>query len=111
MRDLKKLVLTTSFCVWPAMMAAQGLNPADILKPLNEDWPTYSGDYSGKRYSKLTQINQSNVKNLTLAWTSRMTAGPGGAAGGGRGGFGFGAAAAPTIIGGEGPDDAVGGGG
>jgi alcohol dehydrogenase (cytochrome c) len=105
MSDMKKLVLTSSLCLWPAVIAAQGLNPADILKPLNEDWPTYSGDYSGKRYSKLTQINQSNVKNLTLAWTSRMTAGPGG------GGGGRGAAAVPTIIGGEGTDDAAGGGG
>jgi alcohol dehydrogenase (cytochrome c) len=105
MSDMKKLVLTSSLCLWPAVMAAQGLNPADILKPLNEDWPTYSGDYSGKRYSKLTQINQSKVKNLTLAWTSRMTAGPGG------GGGGRGAAAIPTIIGGEGTDVAAGGGG
>jgi alcohol dehydrogenase (cytochrome c) len=94
--------------LWPAAMAAQGLNPADILKPLSDDWPTYSGDYSGKRYSKLTQVNQSNVKNLTLAWTSRMTAGAGGAGGGGRGGFGGGP---PTIIGGEGPEEGVGGGG
>jgi alcohol dehydrogenase (cytochrome c) len=109
MREMKKLVLTTSLCVWPAIMAAQGLNPADILKPLNEDWPTYSGDYSGKRYSKLTQINQGNVKNLTLAWTSRMTAGAGGAGGGfgGRGGGG----GAPTIIGGEGSEEGMGGGG
>jgi alcohol dehydrogenase (cytochrome c) len=110
MSAVKRLVLTSSLWFWPAVLAAQGLNPADILKPLNEDWPTYSGDYSGKRYSKLTQINQSNVRNLTLAWTSRMTAGPGGAAGGFGGGRG-GPVAAPTIIGGEGPDDAPGGGG
>jgi alcohol dehydrogenase (cytochrome c) len=57
-----------------------GLNPADILKPLGDSWPTYSGDYSGRRYSSLTQVNQSNVKNLTLAWTTRLTAGPGGPA-------------------------------
>jgi alcohol dehydrogenase (cytochrome c) len=55
-----------------------GLNPEDILKPLRDSWPTYSGDYSGRRYSALTQITQSNVKNLTLAWTTRLTAGPGG---------------------------------
>ena len=28
----------------------------------------YNGDYSGRRYSPLTQVNQSNVKSLTLAW-------------------------------------------
>ena len=46
--------------------------PADLLKPLKDSWPTYNGDYTGKRYSALAQINQSNVKHLTLAW---MTAG------------------------------------
>jgi alcohol dehydrogenase (cytochrome c) len=63
-----------------SLLVAQenGLNPADILKPLGESWPTYSGDYSGRRYSSLTLVNQSNVKNLTLAWTTRLTAGPGG---------------------------------
>jgi alcohol dehydrogenase (cytochrome c) len=88
------------------VLAAQGLDPALINKPLKDDWPTYNGDYSGKRYSLLTQVNQSNVKNLTLAWASRVTAGPGGGFGGFGGGFG-----APTIIGGEGADTGGGGGG
>jgi alcohol dehydrogenase (cytochrome c) len=106
---MKKLT-ALSLCLWPALAAAQGLNPADILKPLANDWPTYSGDYSGRRYSKLNLVNQSNVKNLTLAWTSRLTAGPGSGGGGGRGGRGFGGAAAPLIIGGEGTGEAGGGG-
>src|SRR5215475_553586 len=58
-------------------VTAQALDLAQNIKPLSDSWLTYSGDYSGKRYSTLTQINQSNVKNLTLAWLSRMTAGPG----------------------------------
>jgi alcohol dehydrogenase (cytochrome c) len=63
-----------------SLLAAReiGLNPADILKPLSDSWPTYSGDYTGRRYSALTQVTQSNVKNLTLAWTARLTAGPSG---------------------------------
>jgi alcohol dehydrogenase (cytochrome c) len=83
-------------------LQAQGLDPAEILKPLKDNWPTYSGDYSGKRHSALTQINQSNVKNLTLAWTQRFTAGSA-TGGGGRG-------EAPLIVGGEGTGDAGGGG-
>ena len=83
-----------SFCVFSILATGQGLNPADLLKPLGDSWPTYSGDYSGKRYSSLTQINQSNVKDLTLAWVTRITPGAGGT--GGRG------ASAPVIIGGEG---------
>ena len=108
MMTAKKLILTGSLCLLPVLATAQGLDPAAILKPLAQDWPTYSGDYTGMRYSRLTQVNQSNVKNLTLAWTSRFTAGAPAAGGfGGRGG-GF---PAPTIIGGEGTGDTGGGGG
>src|SRR5215472_11902763 len=105
---MRKSLPTIAICLWPALAAAQALNPTDLLKPLAGDWPTYSGDYSGKRYSHLTQINQTNVKNLTLAWTSRLTAGAGGA--GGRGGR-FGGGAPPVIVGGEGTADAGAGGG
>jgi alcohol dehydrogenase (cytochrome c) len=31
-------------------------------------WPTYHGDYSGRRHSSLTQITPANVHQLTLAW-------------------------------------------
>ena len=56
---------------------AQPLDPALLTKPLGDSWPTYSGDYSGKRYSSLKQVNQSNVRNLTLGWVSKATPGPG----------------------------------
>jgi len=56
-----------------AAIAGDGLDPSSLLKPLAESWPTYSGDYSGRRYSTLTQINQSNVKHLSLAWVSKVT--------------------------------------
>src|SRR5262245_26655662 len=32
------------------------------------NWLTYSGSYSGQRYSPLTQINASNVKSLEFKW-------------------------------------------
>src|SRR5579875_895447 len=48
--------------------ADEGLNPQDLLKLLCRDWPTFNGDYSGRRYSALAQINQSNVRRLSLAW-------------------------------------------
>ncbi len=51
------------------------LPPAAILNPRVGEWPTYSGDYSGRRYSRLSAINQSNVASLTLAWATRLTAG------------------------------------
>src|SRR5882724_10276716 len=39
-------------------------------------WPTFAGDYSQRRYSTLRQIDQANVRHLTLAWVRRLTAGP-----------------------------------
>ncbi len=101
--------MTKTLAVFPLLtfaLAAQTLDPAILNKALANDWPTYSGDYSGQRHSTLTQINQTNVKALSLAWTTRVTNGPGAPAGagfGGRGGFNPGP---PTIIGGEGSADA-----
>src|SRR6266576_3101445 len=36
------------------------------------DWPTYHGDFSGNRYSKLTQIDKSNVSRLSPRWIFPM---------------------------------------
>jgi alcohol dehydrogenase (cytochrome c) len=89
----------------PASPNSGGLDPAAVLKPLSDSWPTYSGDMTGRRYSALTQVNQTTVKNLTLAWTSRLVQGSGaGGFGGGFGGRGGGGGGAPIIIGGEGED-------
>jgi alcohol dehydrogenase (cytochrome c) len=46
----------------------QGLDPAALLRPSADSWPTYHGDYSGQRHSKLTQITPANVHQLTVAW-------------------------------------------
>ena len=106
---IKKLLLTAPFLLaLPVLLTAQGkgLDPAQILKPLSDSWLTYSGDYSGKRYSTLKQIDQTTVKNLTLAWTAQITAGIG-SPGGGFGGGGR----APVNVGGEGTGDFSSGGG
>src|SRR5262245_33591821 len=49
-------------------LTAQGLDPAALLKPSADSWPTYHGDYTGQRHSRLTQITPANVHQLTLAW-------------------------------------------
>ncbi|MEO8482979.1 MAG: acido-empty-quinoprotein group A [Acidobacteriota bacterium] len=119
---IKHVLLTMSLMLVPALMLAQGapgtspneakvvpgpsantpgatggLDPKDLYKPLTDSWPTYSGDLTGQRYSRLTQVNQTTVKNLSLAWIGRITSG---AAAGGGGGRGIGAP--QTIVGGEG---------
>jgi len=83
--------------LFSGLLAAQSLDPSLILKPLSDSWPTYSGDYSGKRYSALTAVSQSNVKNLTLAWVGRVTGGPGNSGG------------VQTSVGGVGSGEAAGG--
>ena len=49
--------------------ARWGLDPDTLLNPPADSWPTYHGDYSGQRHSRLTQITPANVHQLALAWT------------------------------------------
>jgi glucose dehydrogenase len=55
----------------------QPLDPAKLLQQPTDTWPTFNGDYSGRRFSPLKQINAKNVRNLTLAWSARADVGPG----------------------------------
>jgi alcohol dehydrogenase (cytochrome c) len=61
----------------PCAIFAQSVDPSVLLKALGTtgDWATYGGDYSGRRYSALKQLDTATVKNLTLAWTTKLTAG------------------------------------
>src|SRR5437879_13038523 len=54
--------------VAPSVVLAQGVDAQMLLHPPADSWPSYHGDYSGRRHSGLTQITPQNVKNLTLAW-------------------------------------------
>ncbi len=96
----RRLLLIVPFLLASTILLGQGrgVDPAELLKPLGDSWPTYSGDYTGRRYSSLKQINVTTVKSLTLAWTARLIDGPGGPGFGGRGG-------GRVIIGGEGKGD------
>ena len=68
------LLLSIALCLATGPLVGQGL--------ATDAWPTYAGDYSQRRYSPLRQIDQTNVRHLTLAWLRRLTAGPGGSEGG-----------------------------
>jgi alcohol dehydrogenase (cytochrome c) len=76
-------IILLALCLPNLAALSQGLDPALLLKPATDAWPSYAGDYSQRRYSTLTQIDTGNVRHLSLAWVSRLTAG----AGGGDGGF------------------------
>ena len=58
--------------------AQTGLDPAKLLKPGTDSWPSYNGDYTGRRFSTLTRINDANVQALSLAWMYRVNPGTGG---------------------------------
>lgn len=51
-----------------ATVAGQAIDPSLLLKPAKDSWPTYHGEYSGRRHSALTEITPDNVKQLGLAW-------------------------------------------
>ena len=64
-RALRSIVVAAASC---ALVSAQSLDPAKLLTPSRDSWPTYHGDYTGRRHSALTQITPANVNQLTLAW-------------------------------------------
>lgn len=59
----------------PPAVPADGLDPAKLQQPPVDSWPTYNGDYSGRRFSPLTKINDSNINSLSLAWLFRISGG------------------------------------
>jgi acido-empty-quinoprotein group A len=63
------IIALGSFCA--PFAKAQGLDAAALLKPATDTWPTYNGEYSGRRFSTLDQINAANVRSLSLAWVFR----------------------------------------
>jgi PQQ-dependent dehydrogenase (methanol/ethanol family) len=69
-KSFKSLLLASSVATLLAAPAISSAN-ADLEKltqnPAN--WATWGGDYAGTRYSKLNQINTTNVKDLQPAWS------------------------------------------
>ncbi len=49
-----------------------GLDPSVLSHPPVDAWPTYNGEYSGRRFSTLNKINDQNVKALSLAWMYQL---------------------------------------
>jgi alcohol dehydrogenase (cytochrome c) len=82
----------------PFAAKVRNVTAADLLQPLRDDWLTYNGDYTSKRYSLLTDVNRKTVKNLALAWSTSFQPGdvPTPLSG-------YTRQRAPLIVGGEGP--------
>jgi len=74
---LKSLSIWASVTFISVGIAAQSLDPKAYQQPAVDTWPTYNGDYTGQRYSTLTQVNASNVNTLGLAWMHKVDFGSG----------------------------------
>jgi alcohol dehydrogenase (cytochrome c) len=69
------LRISLSFVLPVILSLGEGLDPNKLTQPPVDDWPTYNGDYSGRRFSPLSKINASNVNSLSLAWVYRINSG------------------------------------
>lgn len=67
---MTKIALAASVAAYAAVMLPALANE-NLMKMMenDNDWAFPGKNYSNTRYSKLDQINASNVKNLQVAWT------------------------------------------
>jgi hypothetical protein len=58
--------------VWVLIICACGFaanaSAQLITETIKDDWPSYNGDYSGRRFSSLTQITPQNAAHLQAQW-------------------------------------------
>ena len=68
-------IVTGAVALAGAVARAQGVSvdPETIGKAPVTSWPTFNGDYTGQRYSTLTQISAENVNRLESQWVYRIT--------------------------------------
>ena len=69
---MRKVLLTTGLGVVAALAAGSAVRADEALDKLAKDpkqWVMQQGDDANTRFSKLNQINASNVKKLQVAWT------------------------------------------
>src|SRR6202521_5803203 len=70
MRILCSVLLAAAML--PALRAQAGKTAANKAPDNPADWPMYTRDLAGTRYSPLAQINTGNVSKLAPAWTYRL---------------------------------------
>src|SRR3982074_3571367 len=67
---LATIPVTASIAPWPAADYKLTVSKDRLINAQNEpqNWLMMNGDYASTRYSKLTQINRDNVKDLRMVW-------------------------------------------
>jgi lanthanide-dependent methanol dehydrogenase len=68
---MRRLLITTCLGSLATLAAGSALASEELQKMSQnpKDWVMPAGDYANTRYSKLNQINASNVGKLQVAWT------------------------------------------
>ena len=69
-------LLALCTCLLAAALADNGaisstvdVQPSDLTAhPVGKNWTSYNGDYTGRRFSSLAQINAGNVSQLRVEW-------------------------------------------
>lgn len=53
-----------------SVTVAINVRAEDLLsKPVSKNWPSYNGDYTGRRFSSMENINTRNVASLRARWS------------------------------------------
>src|SRR5204863_1703644 len=67
----RRVLVLLGISVSIAALSAQEIATKDLMDGLANPsrWLTYSGDYTGQRFSPLSEITASNVENLAAQWT------------------------------------------
>src|SRR5882672_1516049 len=69
------VLVTLSLLLLSSVGLGQALDARTLVKPPSNSWPTYNGDYSGRRYSTPSQINADNIGTLAVNWIYRANVG------------------------------------
>ena len=72
MKKLLTLLLLLPLAASAQQASTVGLidvKPSDLTIPtVGSDWPSYNGDYTGRRYTSLTQVTPENAHQLRAQW-------------------------------------------
>jgi acido-empty-quinoprotein group A len=72
---MKNCSVLGALCIFLGSEVLVGQSPtsvSELSKPAVNAWATYHGDFSGRHFSTLKQIDTTNVKGLSLAWIYRV---------------------------------------
>ena len=68
----------TTTCSRTAAMGVVDVQQCDLLqKPVKDNWVSYNGDYTGQRYSELSQVTPANASQLGAKWIFHFQNTPG----------------------------------